>query len=137
MQKGREGREDMFGLRDSFGGFGSHRSMFSDLLGGRDPFDDPFFTRPFDSLFGPASSSAPRNMPNMDKDKGVIIKELDSDDEGDIEYSENGDGDKKHSRSTIEPSIEHPDDDGNDNDHGELHFFSGFCHIWDNCTKLF
>ncbi|KAK4267780.1 hypothetical protein QN277_024515 [Acacia crassicarpa] len=117
MQRRRENSEKMFGSRNSFGdfgdigGFGSHRSMLSNLFGGRDPFDDPFFTRPFDSIFGPTSSSAQRNTQNMNKDKGVVIKELDSDDEGDVNYSENGDEEKKHSRSTMEPSVEHPDDD--------------------------
>lgn len=110
MQSRRESSDRMFESMNSFSGFGSHRSMLSNLFGGRDPFDDPFFTRPFDSIFGP--NSAPRNMQNMNKEKGVIIKELDSDDdEGDTNYSETGDDDKKHSRSTMEPSVEHPDDD--------------------------
>ncbi|XP_028754175.1 myeloid leukemia factor 1 isoform X2 [Neltuma alba] len=112
MQRRRESGEKMSESRNSFngfgdiGGFGSHRSMLSNLFGGRDPFDDPFFTRPFDSIFGP-TSSAPRTMQNMNEDKGVIIRELDSDDEGDL----NGDGERKYSRSTMEPSVEHPDDD--------------------------
>ncbi|KAI9080004.1 hypothetical protein K1719_038069 [Acacia pycnantha] len=120
MQRRRESSEKMFESRNSFGdfgdigGFGSHRSMLSNLFGGRDPFDDPFFTRPFDSIFGSTSSSAQRNTQNMNKDKGVVIKELDSDDEGDVNYSENGDEEKRHSRSTMEPSVEHPDDDDDD-----------------------
>jgi myeloid leukemia factor 1 len=41
------------------------------------------------------------------REKGVVIKELDSDDEGTDNF------DEKISRSTMEPSIEHPDDDVN------------------------
>ncbi|AQL02270.1 glycine-rich protein [Zea mays] len=49
MDRGQNGRDDVFGRRDPFSGFGfgPHRSLFSGLLGGRDPFDDPFFTHPF------------------------------------------------------------------------------------------
>ncbi|KAF7826006.1 myeloid leukemia factor 1 isoform X2 [Senna tora] len=117
MQKGREGSGHIFESRNGFRGFedfsvfGSHRSMIPSLFGGRDPFDDPFFTSPFDNMFGP--TSAPRNMQKMSTEKGIIIKELDSDDEGGIYYSETGDKEQNKSRSTMEPTVEHPDDDDN------------------------
>ncbi|PRQ18035.1 putative myeloid leukemia factor [Rosa chinensis] len=34
-----------------FGGFGGQGSLMSNVFGGRDPFDDPFFTRPFGGIF--------------------------------------------------------------------------------------
>ncbi|KAI3468870.1 hypothetical protein Pfo_025533 [Paulownia fortunei] len=49
------GRDPFFGFGDPFGsfggGFGGQRSLISTFFGGRDPFDDPFFTRPFGSMF--------------------------------------------------------------------------------------
>lgn len=110
MQKGREVQDNVFksrGFRD-FGGFGFHKSMtMPSLFGGRDPFDDPFFTHPFDSMWNPSSASS-RSMQKSEKtsrEKGVIIKELDSDDE-DIDCF-----DEKILRSSMEPSVEYPDDD--------------------------
>ncbi|BAT97750.1 hypothetical protein VIGAN_09128500 [Vigna angularis var. angularis] len=108
MQKGREVRDGIFEPRGfgDFGGFGFHERMMPSLFGGRDPFDDPFFRDPFDSLFG--SNSASRAMQNPNREKGVVIEELDSDDcpqDGDNDF------DQKKSRSTVEPSVEHPDDD--------------------------
>ncbi|KAE9597721.1 hypothetical protein Lal_00041430 [Lupinus albus] len=56
MQRGRGGRDPFSGFGDpfaGFGGFGSFgppRSLFSSVFGGRDPFDDPFFTRPFGGM---------------------------------------------------------------------------------------
>lgn len=128
MQKGRESRDSIFESRNAFrgfgdfGGFGS-RTMMANLFGGRDPFDDPFFTRPFDSMFSP--EFAPRNMQNMSKEKGVVIKELDADDEGCINNFETGDKDQTITRSTVEPSVEHPDDDVD----GELVTYFR-CFIW-------
>ncbi|RDY00320.1 hypothetical protein CR513_16511, partial [Mucuna pruriens] len=109
MQKGREVRDNIFEPR----GFGIHRSMMPSLLGHRDPFDDPFFTDRFDSLFGPSSAS--RATQKTNKGKGIVIEELDSDDEG-TNCPETGekDFDKKKSKSTMEPSVEHPDDDVNE-----------------------
>ncbi|KZV58257.1 hypothetical protein F511_01108 [Dorcoceras hygrometricum] len=54
MQGGRDpffGFGDPFGSFNGFGGFGGQRSMLSSFFGGKDPFDDPFFTRP-GSIFG-------------------------------------------------------------------------------------
>lgn len=46
------GRDPFGGFGNPFGGFGGQRSIISSFLGGRDPFDDPFFTNPFGSTFG-------------------------------------------------------------------------------------
>jgi hypothetical protein len=64
MDRGQNGRDDVFRRRDPFPGFvgfGPHRSLISGFFGGRDPFDDPFFTRPFGGqmmgdhdMFGPS-----------------------------------------------------------------------------------
>ncbi|KAL2329591.1 hypothetical protein Fmac_017172 [Flemingia macrophylla] len=113
MQKGREVEDKIFEPRGfaDFGGFGFRSSMTSSLFGGRDPFDDPFFTHPSDSLFGPRSAS--RAMQGTNKEKGIVIEELDSDDEGAGNCPQTGDNDfdQKNSKSTTEPSVEHPDDD--------------------------
>ncbi|KAK7390116.1 hypothetical protein VNO78_25415 [Psophocarpus tetragonolobus] len=116
MQRGREIQDNMFepkGFGD-FAGFGFHRSMMPGLFGGRDPFDDPFFTDPFGSMCGPSSAS--REVQNTNRDKGIVIEELDSDDEGAYNIPETGDKDfeQKISKSTMEPSVEHPDDDVNE-----------------------
>lgn len=104
MHKGR-GVEDKFFKSSSFGDFGFHRSMMMpSLFGGRDPFDDPFFSDPLDSIWGPNSASS-RSMQKTNKEKGVVIKELGSDDECTDTF------DEKISWSTLEPSVEHPDDD--------------------------
>ncbi|KAL5133020.1 hypothetical protein HKD37_03G006409 [Glycine soja] len=123
MQKGREVRDNNIfeprGFGD-FGGFGFHRSMMPSLFGDRDPFDDPFFTDPFDSLFGPSSAS--RAMQKTNREKGIVIEELDSDDEGGDNGPEIGDKDfdKKKSKSTMEPSVEHPDDDVNERKNSDI-----------------
>ena len=57
MQRGRGGRDpfsnfgDPFAGLGGFGGFGDHRSLLSNFFGGRNPFDDPFFTRPLGGMF--------------------------------------------------------------------------------------
>jgi hypothetical protein len=54
MQGGRGGREAFFDSGDlfaSFRGFGGNRSLMPSFFGGRNPFDDPFFTRPFGGMF--------------------------------------------------------------------------------------
>lgn len=60
MQRGR-GRGDLFDFGDpfaGFGGFGEHRSLMTSVFN-RDPFDDPFFNRPFGSMFGPSMFNGP------------------------------------------------------------------------------
>ncbi|XP_056174005.1 uncharacterized protein LOC115689197 isoform X1 [Syzygium oleosum] len=120
MQRGRQGREDFFNMGDPFSsyrGFGS----FPTLFGGRDPFADPFFTRPFASMlntgvFGPGYPID--DTPSSNNSKGLVIEELNSDDEGGAENKEdtnhetNGnDGHQRHDASIRAPSVEHPDDD--------------------------
>ncbi|CAI8600786.1 unnamed protein product [Vicia faba] len=110
MHKGREVQDNVFksrGVRD-FGGSGFHRIMtMPSFFGGRDPFDDPFFTDPFDNMWSPSSASS-RSMLKTNREKGVVIKELDSDDEGVDNFNE------KIYRSPMEPFVEHPDDDVDD-----------------------
>ncbi|CDP09883.1 unnamed protein product [Coffea canephora] len=109
------GRDPFFGFGDPFasGAFDGHRDLISSFFGGRDPFDDPFFTRPFggmleSSFFGPSrgpfmhsqapSLFGPSGVPFMDaqatgfldhqsshppRSRGPIIEELNSDDEQD------------------------------------------------------
>lgn len=107
-------------LLDSFQGFGSRRSMFPSLFGGRDPFDDPFFSRPpgsmFESsIFGPSAASS--GTPENGRANELLVEELNSDDEGgEHKVTEDGrDNCGKQYVSSKEPTIEHPDDvvDGN------------------------
>ncbi|XP_062227956.1 uncharacterized protein LOC133926180 [Phragmites australis] len=52
MGRGQNGRDDLFGGRDpfaGFGGFGPQRSLISGIFGGT---DDPFFTQPFGGRMG-------------------------------------------------------------------------------------
>ncbi|XP_076930840.1 uncharacterized protein LOC143595792 [Bidens hawaiensis] len=58
-----------------------NRSIFSSIFGGRDPFDDPFFTRPFGSMFNTHSSFDETPHSNTNSPKGLLIEELGSDDE--------------------------------------------------------
>ncbi|KAL9246790.1 hypothetical protein vseg_020283 [Gypsophila vaccaria] len=135
---------DPFAGFGAFNGFGGHRSLMSSFFGGRDPFDDPFFTQPFGgsmfepSLFGPHVSpfahapfahapfaSTPhagfieQQEPQPNKRRGPVIEELSSDDE----KTENGgpsqteDHPRKHSRLDKEPIVEIPDDEGGRNKH--------------------
>lgn len=128
---GRRGRDnfsdfDPFAGFGRLGGMGGPQSMISSFFGGRDPFDDPFFTRPFGSMFesgffggnGTPFPGAPQagfieqreSQPN--KRRGPVIQELDSDDE----HAEDGgakktkDNSRKHSRLAGEPYVEIPDD---------------------------
>ncbi|KAK8711206.1 hypothetical protein V6N13_146496 [Hibiscus sabdariffa] len=93
MQRGREGRKDLFDAGDPFdaiqrlGSFGS-RDM-STLFGGRDPFDDPFFT--------PSNAA-----------QGILIEELNSDEED--KEKDQGNTNAKRVGTGKEPSIQHPDD---------------------------
>ncbi|KAL4280491.1 hypothetical protein GQ457_03G020380 [Hibiscus cannabinus] len=131
MQGGRGGRDPFFDFGadpfGGFGGFGGHRSLLSNFFGGRDPFDDPFFTRPFGSMFessssffGPDHSPFPdmhpsgfieHQSPELKRQRGPIIQELNSDDEQDeVEDEEMKENPRKHFRSKDEPHDEVPDD---------------------------
>lgn len=114
MQSNREVRENSrTGDRqfDSFGSFGFHGSMFPSIFGGRDPFDDPFFTRPHGSLF--SSDNSPRNVEPTSRSKGPVIEELDSDDEGAPENEGNDTSSAAWANSN--PLVEHPEDQGDGN----------------------
>lgn len=133
MQRGR-GRGDLFDSGDpftGFGGFADNRSLMSGFFGGRDPFEDPFFTRPFGSMFGSSmfgpsmfgpsmfgpggspfgdssnSGFFEHQAPRINKSKGPVIVELSSDDEESKDIKERGDGPQKN----LEPRVEDPDDE--------------------------
>lgn len=99
---------------DSFGGFGFRGSMFPSIFGGKDPFDDPFFSRPYGSLFGSGmfSSNSPGNVQHTSRSKGPVIEELDSDAE---EVPEGEEEDDVNSTAWLNrnPLVEHPEDQGN------------------------
>ncbi|MFS8003774.1 putative myeloid leukemia factor [Helianthus anomalus] len=124
MQGGRGRGNPFFSFGDPFGSFGG----MPDLFGGRDPFDDPFFTRPFGGIFssGPLGSPfmdlnpfgssffGPRANPFMveqapripetrpmlpNSSRGPIIEELNSDDEK--EQPDADDGKNKNSREHV------------------------------------
>ncbi|KAI3444693.1 hypothetical protein Pfo_001358 [Paulownia fortunei] len=103
---------------DSFGGFGFRGSMFPSIFEGKDPFDDPFFTRPYGSLFGSKiiSSSSPGNLQHTSRSKGPVIEELDSDNEGVPEEKEDDDV-TDAAWGNRNPLVEHPEDQAND--HGK------------------
>ncbi|EEF50381.1 conserved hypothetical protein [Ricinus communis] len=102
MQRGRERRDDFFGMADPFGNFGGF-GMRPSLYGGRDPFDDPFFTRPFRSMFQ-SSNSSTSDVSQTNGAKGIVIEELNSDDESEKEK-------ETDTGLENEPSVEHPDDE--------------------------
>ncbi|KAK2992618.1 hypothetical protein RJ640_015974 [Escallonia rubra] len=119
MQRGGEGTTDSIrsgGLSD---GFGSQRSMMSSIFGGRDAFDDPFFSRPFGSIFGSGmtnSSSPFDDPPRASRTDRPVIEELDTDDEGEVEEEEgHGTGAKNRmsTQSNNDPVVEHPEDQPN------------------------
>ncbi|XP_010506478.1 PREDICTED: uncharacterized protein LOC104783097 [Camelina sativa] len=101
-------------MGDPFGGrFGGLRGS---LFGGRDPFDDPFFSRPFEDYLQPANSfsSGASFSNNAQKNtggrSGLTIEELPSDD--DVEEKKDiGSDEEEHISSVNQPSVEHPEDD--------------------------
>ncbi|XVE57749.1 hypothetical protein DITRI_Ditri04bG0114800 [Diplodiscus trichospermus] len=128
MQGGRGGRDPFFDFGDpfaGFGGFGGPRSLLSNFFGGRDPFDDPFFARPFGSMFessffGPGQSPFPdmhqtgfieHQAPEPKRPRGPIIQELNSDAEEEEADKETNENPRKHGRSKGEPYVEVPDDE--------------------------
>ncbi|XP_054808433.1 uncharacterized protein LOC129310572 [Prosopis cineraria] len=138
MQRGRGGRDPFSDFGSPFGDFGSPfgdfgsfgppGSLLSNFFGGRNPFDDPFFTRPFEGMFGSSIFGPPGNLhPNMHpsgylehqapesrNSRGPIIEELDSDNER--EDSEQAKGKRpRNSQSNNEPHVMHPDDEDEGN----------------------
>ncbi|CAA0815250.1 glycine-rich protein [Striga hermonthica] len=122
------GRDPFFGFGDPFGNFGGQRSLISSFFGGRDPFDDPFFTRPFGSMFessffgsnggpfmNPLSYGYLEHQPTQPHtSRGPVIEELNSDDEVDEKESgkDKKENPRKHGRSGKESFMENPDDEG-------------------------
>uniref|UniRef100_A0A5B6YTH3 Myeloid leukemia factor 1 n=1 Tax=Davidia involucrata TaxID=16924 RepID=A0A5B6YTH3_DAVIN len=91
--------------------------MMSSIFGGRDPFDDPFFKRPFGSMSGSSmfgSSSPFGDSTQISRSKGPVIEELHTDDdeeEGDAKGAgEKKDKGQKNTGSNKDPFVEHPDD---------------------------
>ncbi|RDX63330.1 hypothetical protein CR513_58254, partial [Mucuna pruriens] len=64
---GRDPFSDFGGAFGGFGGFGHSfgppESLFSSFFGGRDPFNDPFFTRPFGGMFESSPFGGPTGFP--------------------------------------------------------------------------
>jgi hypothetical protein len=130
MDRGRDGRGDFFGAGDPFAGFGRLGSSMPSLFGGRDPFDDPFFTQPFGgrmggpgmfgpSLFGPMGGPpgmfgafGPRDgfleqaPPRSSNGGRPVITEIDDEEEEDV--GRDGEQATRHEAYVQEP------DDGND-----------------------
>ncbi|VVA97894.1 unnamed protein product [Arabis nemorensis] len=114
------------GFGGSFGGTNGRPNLMSNFFGGRNPFDDPFFTQPFGGMLQPNnffdSSMDPfagmrrppsgfienhHQPPEPRRSRGPVIEEIDTDDE------EEGEGDKekkgslgKHGRSSSEAETE-------------------------------
>lgn len=117
MQREREVREDSrtAGRQfDSFGSLGFQGSMFPSIFGGKDPFDDPFFSRPHGSMFASDNGSGNLHNPQpTSKSKGPIIEELDSDSEGAAQDEETDVSSAAWTNRN--PLVEHPEDQGNGN----------------------
>ncbi|CAL0312935.1 unnamed protein product [Lupinus luteus] len=71
MQRGRGGRDPFSDFGDPFAGFGGFGSsgppgsLMSSFFGGRDPFDDPFFTRPFGGMLESSPFGGPAGFPSL------------------------------------------------------------------------
>ncbi|XP_030538121.1 uncharacterized protein LOC115746484 isoform X2 [Rhodamnia argentea] len=149
MQGNRGGRNPFFEFGDpfaDFGSFGGQRSLVSSFFGGRDPFDDPFFTQPFggglfdSSIFRPTASpfmSMPPFMnmhpsalmehhpPEPRMSRGPIIEEVNSDDDKEEADNEKKENPRKHGRSSEMPRVEGPDDEVAERTSKQLHYWNG------------
>ncbi|CAK9144276.1 unnamed protein product [Ilex paraguariensis] len=147
MQGNRGGRNPFFGFNDpfagfgGFGGFGGQRNLLSGVFGGRDPFDDPFFTRPFGGMFE-SGFFGPTGSPFMDahasgflehqpsqpnRSRGPIIEELNSDDEqegGGVKGKK--DNPSKRGRLSKEPYVEDPDDEAEERKSKQMQYRNVF-----------
>ncbi|XP_048541423.1 ATP-dependent RNA helicase A isoform X1 [Triticum urartu] len=131
MERGRGGRDGPFGAGDPFAGFGrlGGAPMPGLFGGGRDPFDDPFFTQPFGArmggpggMFGPGLFGPMGGGPGMfgafgpgpgdgfleqaPARSGAVITEIDEDEE-------EGDGERGGREANRGAYVQEPDD-GND-----------------------
>ncbi|KAJ8753966.1 hypothetical protein K2173_001864 [Erythroxylum novogranatense] len=114
MQREREGRNDLYGIDNPFGNF-SGFSMMPNLFGGKDPFENPFITRPFGlelSRFQP-QISANCGESCDGRGKTIVIEEVtfDGEEENGVHARNMKNNHKEHDGSSKEPSVEHPDDD--------------------------
>ncbi|XP_030501250.2 uncharacterized protein LOC115716571 [Cannabis sativa] len=130
-----------FGGFGGFGGMGGHGSLFSSVFGGRDPFDDPFFSRPFgggmleSNLFSPLGNPFPQmppfgsieqQAPEPKRSRGPIIEEITSDDEEeDNAGNEKYENPRKLRKSGNEPYVEDPDDQVEENKRRHLQYGNG------------
>ncbi|CAE6182219.1 unnamed protein product [Arabidopsis arenosa] len=114
----------------SFGGFGGLNgppNLMANFFGGRDPFDDPFFTQPFgggmfqSNFFGPSMNpfAEMRRLPpgfiennqppgpsrQASRSRGPVIEEIESDDEKEGDKEKKGSL-GKHGRSSSEVEAE-------------------------------
>lgn len=92
--------------------------------GGRDPFDDPFFTRPFpklsqSSMLHPTTPAD--HLQQFANSNGPVIQEIDMDDEGEVELEpaeEDGVNGSEEERNrdyaNRNPLVEHPEDPTDD-----------------------
>ncbi|XP_078448032.1 uncharacterized protein LOC144716698 [Wolffia australiana] len=137
MDRRRSGRDAFFGFGDPFSAFGGLRpsgSLISNFFGGRDPFDDPFFTQPFggmtnpsifgqnifsgrgnpfgNSLFGGFLEDQP---PRPKNTRGPIIEELlsDEDQQPEANDSQKKENARKRAISGKESYVEEPDEVAN------------------------
>ncbi|KAG5231242.1 myeloid leukemia factor [Salix suchowensis] len=109
MQRERQGRNDLFAAGDpfvNFQGFG----MMPGLFGGRDPFDDPFFTRHLVACWGLVGLILPVQLAG--RYRRQIEERL---------YDH-----QKHIGSNKEPSVEHPDDYPDDRENKTLNYRSDY-----------
>ncbi|KAG6509223.1 hypothetical protein ZIOFF_034614 [Zingiber officinale] len=110
MQRGRGGRDDFLGFGDhfaEFGGFGRSGSLISSFFGGRDPFDDPFFTQPFGNLMGRSIFGPSMFGPSMFSDRGSLFGET-----GNRVFLEQASQSNNSKGPVIEELSDDDDDDG-------------------------
>lgn len=122
MQRNRENSDDEMKTGNLFDDFRARTTTMPGIFGGRDPFDDPFFTRPFGSISGSGMFNAGGPFGSSSQMKGPIIEELCSEDEGDEEdeggHDKSAKNEKREAlnvdRLNKDPIVEHPDDEDNE-----------------------
>lgn len=119
MQRRREIRNNFSRPSIPFDDF-SFPVVFPSIFGGRDPFDDPFFTRPFGTSFGPSMFGTPTtgNVQHGSRLSGPVIEELDVDDNESV-LEQNGCGHDSSTHAACvnrNPIVEHPEDQVIDHD---------------------
>ncbi|XP_073126547.1 uncharacterized protein [Henckelia pumila] len=117
MQRGREFSNNFNRPSRPFDDFG-FPGGFPSIFGGRDRFDDPFFTRPFSTSFEPSvfSTRAPGSVRHGSRLSGPVIEELEDDDES-VSERNGCDQDNTHAAcANRNPVVEHPEDQVIDHD---------------------